>query len=65
MKLAPTILRHIIAIKKLINIIINYLHNPRISVLPDKWRFDLSQDWETLALDFRGFSTNDIVDKTL
>ena len=65
MKLAPTTLRRIIAIKKLNNIMINCLQNPRTSILPDKWRFDSSQDWETLALDFGGCSTDDIADKTL
>ena len=54
----------IIGIKKLNNIIINHLPNPRASVLLDKWRFDLSQDWETLVLDFKSFSTNDIADKS-
>ena len=44
---------------------INYLQNLRARVFPDKWHFDLSQDWETFAFDFRGFSTDDIADKTL
>ena len=65
MKLAPTTSRRIIAIKKLNNIMINRLQNLRASVLPDKWRFDSSQDWETLTLDFRGCSTDDIADETL
>ena len=64
MKLVPTILRRIIAIKKLNNIMINHLQNSCASVLPDKWHFDLSQNWETLALDFGGCSTDDIADKT-
>ena len=64
-KLAPTMSRRIIAIKKLNNIMINRLQNPRTSVLPDKWLFDLSQNWETLALNFGGFSTDDIADKIL
>ena len=63
-KLAPTMSSRIIAIKKLNNIMINCLQNPRASVLPDKWRFDSSQDWETLALDFGGCSTDDIADET-
>ena len=44
---------------------INYLQNARARVLPDKWHFDSSQDWKTLALDFGGCSMDDIVDKTL
>lgn len=64
-KLAPTTLRCIVAIKKLNNIMINCFWNPRASVLPDKWRFDLSQDWETLVLDFESFSTDDWADETL
>ena len=64
-KLVPTTSRRIIAIKKLNNIMINRLQNPHASVFSDKWRFDSSQDWETLALDFGGCSTDDIADKTL
>ena len=41
-KLAPTMLRHIIAIKKLNNIMINCLQNPHANVLSDKWHFDSS-----------------------
>ena len=44
---------------------INCLQNPFASVLIDKWRFDLSQYSETLALDYGGFSMDDIADKTL
>lgn len=44
---------------------INCFWNPRASVLPDKWRFDSSQDWETLALDFESFNTADLADETL
>lgn len=65
MKLAQTTLRHIIIIKKLNNIIINCFQNPRTSVVPHKWRFDSNQDWKTLALDFGGFSTDDMADETL
>ena len=43
---------------------INCLRNPRASVFSDKWRFDLSQDWETLALDFERFSKDDLANKT-
>ena len=57
--------RHIIVIKKLNNIMINCLQNPRATVLHDKWHFDSSQDWKTLALDFEGFNTDDIADGTL
>ena len=64
-KLAPTTSRRIIAIKKLNNIMINCLQNPRTSVLPDKWHFDLSQNWEIFTLDFGGCSRDDIADKTL
>ena len=44
---------------------INCLQNPHASVFPNKWHFDLSQDWETLALNFDSFSTDDIADETL
>ena len=64
-KLGPTTSRRIIAIKKLNNIMINCLQNFRASVLPEMWRFDLSQDWETHFLDFGGCSPDDIADKTL
>ena len=64
-KLASTMSRRIIAIKKLNNIVINRLQNLRASILPAKWRFDSSEDWETLALDFGGCSIDDIADKTL
>lgn len=62
-KHAPTMLRYIIAIIKLNNNMINYLQNPRSSVVPDKWCFDLSQNWEILALDFDSFSIDDIADE--
>ena len=65
MKLLPITFRRIIAIKKLNNIMINCFQNHRASVLPDKWRFDLIQDWETLALDFGSFNIDDIANKTL
>ena len=55
---------HIIAIKKLNNIMINYFQNPHTSVFPNKWRFNSSQDWETLALEFGVFSIDDLVDET-
>lgn len=57
-------LRRIIAIKKLNNIMINCYRNRYTSILPNKWRFDLSQDREILALDFESFSTDAIIDKT-
>lgn len=56
---------HIIAIKKLNNIIINCLWNPHVSVLSDKWHFDFRQDWEILISDFESFNSNDLADKTL
>ena len=43
----------------------NRLQTLHPSVLFDKWRFDLIQDWETFALDFKSFSTDTIPDKTL
>ena len=64
-KLALTTLRYIIVIKKLNNIIINCFLNLHASIFPDKWRFNLSQDWKTLALDFDSFNTDDLADKNL
>ena len=43
---------------------INHFQNLRPSVLPEKWRFELSQGWETLALSFDSFSMDNIVDKS-
>lgn len=44
---------------------INCLRNSYASVVPNKWHFDLSLDWKTLALDFESFSTDDLADKAL
>ena len=62
MKLVPT---SIIVNKKLNNIMIKHLQNSHASVLPNKWRFDLSKNWEIFALDFGGFSMDNIAEKTL
>ena len=43
---------------------INHLSNLCPRVLSDKWCFNSSQNWKTLALDFDSFSTDDITDKT-
>ena len=44
---------------------INFLQTPGSNVLPNKWCFDLSKDWETLALGFDNFNTDDIADKII
>ena len=44
---------------------INCFQNPRLSVLLNKWCFNLSQNWKILILDFDSFSTDNIADKTL
>lgn len=45
--------------------IINRLRNPRASILPKKWRFNSSLDWETLVLNFKSFSMDDLADEIL
>ena len=61
-----TILSHCrIAIQKLNNIIINMLTNPRLSVLPNKWWFDTSQDLEILGDDIDSVSLETILDNIL
>ena len=47
------------------NITINRLQSPRPSVLPNKWRFDTSQDWEVLRDNFDSVSSDTIPDNTL
>lgn len=64
-KLAPTSSCRIMTFKKLNNIMIHRLWNLRASVHSEKWHLDLSQDWETFALDFENFSTDNIADKIL
>ena len=44
--------------------IINRFWNPYASILPNKWRFNLSPDWEIFALDFESFSTDNIANET-
>ena len=65
LKLATTFLRRTIVIQKLNNITINRLQSPRHSVLPDKWRFNTSQDWEVLGDNFNSVSLDIIPDNTL
>ena len=43
---------------------INCFQNLHPSKLSNKWRFDSSQDWDTLILDFDSFSMDDIADET-
>lgn len=62
-KLAPTTSYRIIALKKMNNIIINHFQNLNTSVFSNKWHFNYSQDYETLALDFESFSMDVIVNK--
>ena len=52
-------------IQKLNNIIINWLTNPKRSVLSDKWRFNTSQDWKVLRDDFDSVSSETIPNATL
>ena len=65
MRLATTSLHCRMAIQKLNNIIINWLTNPQPSVLPDKWQFDTSQDWEVLRDNFDSFSSETILNAIL
>ena len=44
---------------------INCLQNSLVSIPSDKWRFDLSQDWKTLTLDFESFNTDKLANKIL
>ena len=44
---------------------INWLTNPRLNMLPDKWRFDISQDWEILGDDFDSVSSDSILGATI
>ena len=54
-----------IAIRKLNNIMINWLTNLQHSVLPDKWQFDTGRDWEVLRDDVDSVSLETIPDATL
>ena len=54
-----------IVIWKLNNIMINQLTNPQPSILPDKLRFNTSQNWEVLENDFDSVSSETIIDATL
>ena len=64
-RLAATPLRYRMAIQKLNNIMINRPTNPQSSVLPDKWRFDASQDCNVLKDDFNSVSSKIIPNATL
>ncbi len=44
---------------------INRMTNPRPSVFPDKWRFDISQDWEIIGANFECIHLETIPDATL
>ena len=65
LKLATTLLHCTIAIRKLNNITINCFQSLRLSVLPDKQRFDTNQDWEVLGDDFDSISLDTIPDNIL
>ena len=65
LKLATTLLRHTIGIRKFNNITINHFQNAQPSVLPDKWRFNTSQDWKLLADNFDSVSLDIILDDIL
>lgn len=60
LRLTTSPLRYIIAIQKLNHIRINCLIHLWPSVLPDKWRFDNSQDWELIKDDFDSVSLDPI-----
>ena len=64
-RLAATFLYRKMAIWKLNNIMINWQTNPQPSVLPNKWRFNISQDWEVLRDDFDSVSSETTPDATL
>ena len=54
-----------ITIRKLKNITINHFQSLWPSVLPDKWRFNSSQDSEVLGVVFDSVSSDTIPDNTL
>ena len=64
-RLATTLLRRNIAIRKLKNNIINWLTNPQPSMLPQKWQFNTSQDCEVLGDEFDSVSLETILNATL
>ena len=64
MKLATTPLRRTIVIRKLNHITINHFQSPQASVLPDKWRFNISQDWKIPEDDFDNVSSDTIPNNT-
>lgn len=64
-RLVATPLHRKIAIWKLNNIMINWLANPRLSMLLDKWRFDTSLDWEVLENEFNSVSSKTMPYATL
>ena len=53
------------AIWKLNNIVYSCLSNLRSSVICDQWKHDTTQDWEYLAKNLDGVSTELIEDKAL
>ena len=53
------------AIRKLNNIVYSRLSNPRSSVISDQWKHDTTQDWEYLAKNLDGVSTELIEDEAL
>ena len=64
-RLAANFLCCRIAIRKLNNIMIYWLTNPQLSILPNKWWFNTSQDWEVLGDDFNSISLEIILNATL
>ena len=63
--MAPLSQSHINSIQKLNNIVIFRLTHPCPSVISDRWRHDISQDWEYLAKNHKKLTTAVISDETL
>ena len=53
------------AIRKLNNIVYSRLSNPRSSVISDRWKHDITPDWENLAKNLDGVSAELIEDEAL
>ena len=63
--MVPTSQARAMAIRKLNNIVYSRLSNPRSSVISDRWKHDTTQDWEYLAKNLDGVSTELIEDEAL